>query len=231
MSYNGRTTSVSEILWRVLRNNLAQDLSLDQASEFALEFIRLIGAPLAFIDKVEEIQIENYKGLLPDNLIEIRGIRSNGRALRYATNLYHNVLDSEASDYNREFTYTVQNCILTTSFRKGCVEISYKALSVDELGYPLIPDNESYKMGLEYYILYRHIEPLWSMGKIPDKVFQYYGQQRDWYLGQASSSLVVANGDHLQSIMNGINRLIINTQAYDNFYKNYGERERIIKYS
>jgi len=230
MSYNGKTTSVSEILWRVLRNPICQDLTLDQASEFALEFLRLIGAPLAFLDKVDEIKINNYKGLLPDNLLEIRGIRSEGRALRYATDLYHQSIDNNGHDYHQEYTYIIQDCIITTSFREGCVEVSYKSISTDEIGYPLIPDNESYKMGLEYYILNRYIEPLWIMGKLPDKVFQYISQQRDWYLGQASSSLVVANADHLQSIMNGINRVLINTNAFDNFYKNYGTKERLIKY-
>jgi len=227
---NGKTISVGEILWNVLRQPVATELSLEQASEFALEVLRLIGAPLSFLDKTEELQINNYKVALPDNLIDIRGIRCDGRPMRYATDLYHMSLDESTHNYQQEYTYVVQNCVLTTSIKKGCVEISYRAINTDENGYPLIPDNQSYKMAIEYHILWRYLEPLWTMGKIQDKVFSYYSQQRDWYIGQASTSMMIANGDHLQSIMNGINKLIIDTQAYDRFYKNYGSPQHIKRY-
>lgn len=239
MDHNGKLVSVGTILWRVLRHPLALDLTYEQASEFALEFLRLIGAPLSFIDVITNPSLElyNYKTALPSNILTIRAVKydsdinthfDRGIAMRYATDLFHGT--NHENDCNTEYTYTIQNCVLTTSMKEGYVTISYKAIATDEYGYPLIPDNESYKMGLEYYILHRHIEPLWSMGKITDKVFQYYEQKRHWYIGQASSSLTIANMDHLESAMNGLNRILIQNNSHETFFKNYGVKERFKNY-
>lgn len=225
--YSGKTTSVQEILWKVLKNPLCQDLTIQQASEYVVEILKLIGAPLSFSDKVEQLELKSHKVSLPADLIEIKGVKHGGIPLRYGTDLYH--VDQDTSCLS-EYTYIVQECILISSLEKGCLDIAYKALPVDNDGYPLIPDNESYRMAIEYYIMHRYLELLWAMGKITDKVFQYYSQKRDWYVGQASSALTIANKDQLQSMANSINRLIINNDAYNTFYRNMGESERIKRY-
>lgn len=238
MSYNGKMVSVGDIVWRVMRNPICADLTYEQAAEFAIEFLRLIEAPLSFSDEICSLKLNDYKTLLPSNLINIRGVRYTGIdgcedpiAMRYATDIYHKSHDVPLNNCNREYTYIVQNCVLTASECDGYVEISYKAISLDENGFPLIPDNESYKYGLEYFIMHRYLEPLWAMGKIQDKVFQYYEQKRHWYLGQASTSLIVQGIDHLESIMNGLNRIIIQDQSHETFYKNFGEKERIKRFN
>ena len=43
----------------------------------------------------------------------------------------------------------------------------------------------------------------------------------------AYTSLQMPNADKLETIMNSINRLIINTTAHQNFYKKLGEKERV----
>ena len=235
---NGKLVSMGTILWRVLRQPAAEGLTYEQASEFALEFIRLINAPLTFIDVVTHpLELSEYKLDLPPNLINIRGVQyvgetgeSDGIMMRYATDIYHVDMKNNTEEEHSEYTYVTQGCMLTASKRKGSIKISYKSIAIDEDGYPLIPDNESFKMGLEYYILHRFLEPLWIMGKIQDKVFSYIEQKRHWYLGQASSSSIIQSPDHLESIMNGLNRLIVNTSAFDNGYKNFGEKERIKRY-
>jgi hypothetical protein len=233
--YNGNLVGLGTILWRVLKSPLAADLSYEQAAEYTLEFIKLIGAPLAYSDEVKKLEVTEYKARIPNNTVIIRGVRWLGKegcddpiAMRYATDLYHT--SKQEKDCDGEYTYISQNCNLTTSKRTGFVEISIKTIATDEKGYPMIPDNESFKMGLEYYILYRHIEPLWSMGKVQDKVFSHYGQQRDWYLGQASNEFKLQGIDQLESAMNSLNRLIIQDKAHETFYKDFGQKEYIKRY-
>lgn len=233
---NGKLVSIGEIIWRVLRNPLAQDLSYEQAAEFAIEFIRLVGAPLSFIDEVQSLELNEYKTYLPSNLINIRGVRYTGLdgcsdpiALRYATDLYHTSHKDERCP--SEYTYVVQNCVLISSIKEGYVEISYHAIATDDKGFPLIPDNESYKMGLEYYILDRYLEPLWMIGKITDKAFNYIKQERHWFLAQAENSMKLQGIDQLESMMNSLNRLIIQDQSHETFYKNFGHKEYIKKYN
>jgi hypothetical protein len=226
---NGKYKSIGFVLWRVMKNPLCADLSKEEIAEYALEYIRLLGAPLTYLDKTEIIKIVDYKGELPCDLIHIKGIQhcGSGIALRWASDNFH--LSNEGN--TREFTYTTQKGILFTSFCEGDVEISYKAIALDEEGYPLIPDDEKVTLGLEYFILYRYLEPLWLMGKITDKAFNHISQQRDWYIGAADASLRNMNPDQLETVMNGINRIIRSNTAHLNSFRNLGEKEYIRRYS
>lgn len=231
----GKTISVGNILWKVLKQPIVQDLKYEDAAEYAVEYLRLIGTPLSFEDGVKRLKLNNYKAFLPSNLIQLNGVEyascdcGGGVAMRYASNIYHIDIknDRNCSDSSEEYTYIAQNNILTTSMKNGWVNISFKAISVDEFGYPLIPDNESFKLGLEYYIIHRTLEGLWSMGKITDKVFQYYEQKRHYYSAQATNSMTIQNIDHLETMMNSINRMIVDVNPQKTFYKNFGVKEII----
>jgi len=223
----GKTISVGNILWKVLKQPIVQDLKYEDAAEYAIEYLRLIGAALAFEDKVERIKLNNYKAPLPCNLINIRGVAysdcecEGGVAMRYASDIYH----TDDSNCSQEYTYITQNNVVTTSMKDGWINISYSALATDEFGYPLIPDNESFKVALEYYIIHRTLEGLWSMGKITDKVFQYYEQKRHFYSAQATSSMQIKNMDQMETMINAVNRMILDVNPHQTFYKNFGVKE------
>jgi hypothetical protein len=238
--HNGQVISVGSILWRVLKNPLLKNSNYEEISEYVLEFLRLLGAPLALENTTEKKEIQQHKLQLPPNLIDIKGVRYLGPdcdekcavAMRYATNTFHaNVNEHDEGKSTFEFTYMVQKGIMITSPSEGWVEISFRQLMIDEEGYPLIPNNEKVVMALEYYILFRHLEQLWSMGKITDKVFQYYEQKKLWYMGSASSDLKISSMDHVESIMNSVNKIIINDKAHSNFNKQLGEQEVIKRFS
>jgi hypothetical protein len=228
----GATISIGNILWKVLKQPIVQDLKYEDAAEYAIEYLRLIGAPLAFEDKVERIKLSNYKGLLPANLINIKGIQytdsecDNGIAMRYASDIYHTAING-CEPGGQEYTYITQNNVVTTSIKDGWINISYSALATDEFGYPLIPDNESFKVALEYYIIHRTLEGLWSMGKITDKVFQYYEQKRHYYSAQATNSMAIKNMDQMETMFKAINRMIVDVNPHETFYKNFGVKEVI----
>ncbi len=237
MAHNGQMIGMGEILWRVLRQPLLKDLKYEEAAEYALECIPLLGAPMALVEKVTDpIPIESFKSPLPCSLVQIRGVRYLGLdgcqdpiAMREATNLYHrsqNELNNE-HELVREYTYSIQNGIIFTSREEGFIEISYRAIATDENEFPLIPNTEKVKLALEYYIMFRYLEQLFSVGKITDKVFQYYEQKKCWYMGAANTDLQMPTIDKMESMMNAINRLIINDKAHESFYKNFGMKEYI----
>jgi hypothetical protein len=162
-------------------------------------------------------------------------------AMREATDVYHfdpneheNEQDTEfnlrGNHRRSEFTYKVQRGIIFTSMKDGCVEIAYKGIAVDEDGFPLIPDNEKVCIAMEYYILSRYLEPLWLMGKLTDKAFEYIQQKRYFYMPSAFTALQMPNEDMLESTMNSINRLILSKTMHEKFYKKMGEQERIRKF-
>lgn len=230
---NGNFTSVGEILWRVTKHPIMQDVSFEEAAEHALHFIKILQIPFSMRNEVFNVTIEEHKGFLPKNIVTINQVKytpdcdSNCEySMTYASNSFH-----PTSEIDDDYSYTIQDCVITTSKKDGVAIVSAKVLVLDENGFPMIPDNESFKMALEYYVVHRHLETLWALGKVPDKVFQYFEQKRHFYVGQAENSMKIANMDHAQTLANGINRIIINTLAHDNFYKNFGTREYIKRYN
>lgn len=230
---NGKYKSLGYVIWRILKNPLCAELTQDEAAEYALEFIRIIGAPLTYLDKVQELELNDYRAELPCDLIHLKGVEYNncnnfasGLALRYASDNFH--VDNKSS---LEATYTLQKGYIVTSIEDGYIRIAYKAVALDEDGYPLIPDEEKVLLAVEYFILHRYLEPFWMMGKITDKVFQYIRQQRDWYVGAADSTMRAITPDQYETMVNGINRLIRSNTAHSVSFRNLGEKEVLKRYN
>lgn len=234
-------------MWRILKNPLAQELSYEYAAEFILEAIKIIGAPVIYETKVSLIELNNYKCEVPCDLLYIEGVRycndrvSDPIPMREASNLFHlakdEFLNEENTNYDlrsnhrrNEFTYLIQKGVLFSSMRDGFVEIAYKSIITDEDGFPMVPDQEEIILFLEYYVLSRYLEPLWMMGKITDKAFEYIQQKRYFYCASAETKLKMPSIDKMETIMNGINKIIINSTAHENSFKKYGEKERLRKF-
>lgn len=242
--YNGQTVSLKSILWKVVGKGLYADLNPEDAAEYAIEALRLLGAPLIYVDKISTppISITQYKGKMPSNIISVKGVRritnmdnyeDSPQAMTYATDTFHTSIDCDPADKMEldENTYTFQSGVIKTSFETGDIQIAYKGLAVDDDGYPLIPDDEDTKFAIEYYIRFRFLEPLWEMGKITDKVFSYIDTKKCWYMGAAQTSTMLAGPDHLEAVMNTINRLIIKTEAHQTGFKWMGKKEHLKRYN
>ena len=252
---NGNMKSLGTILWKVMKNPLASELTYEEAAEYALEFIKLLGAPSAYENKLFTSELTNYKAELPCDILRINGVRyldthnvdnqdmntTNYIAMREATDIYHfdpeehrseqdTEFDLRGNHRRSEFIYKIQKGIIFTSMRNGCIEIAYKGIYVDDDGFPMVPDNEKVGIAMEYYILSRYLEPLWLMGKISDKAFEYIQQKRYFYMPSAFTALQMPNEDMLESTMNGINRLLLSKTMHEKFYKKLGEQERLRKF-
>jgi hypothetical protein len=231
--YNGNTVSLKEILWRAMNNPRMSDLSFEDAAEYAIEALSLIGAPLGYKDVTSKpITIVDYKAALPLNLIDVKAVKMNdcNTPLTYATDMFHSKNGCEECNDVKEYTYTYSDGVIKTSFEAGDIVISYKALVTDEDGFPLIPDNPKVKLAIRYYIMYMHLEPLYHVGKISDKVFNQIEQNKDWYIGASQSSMQIANMDHAEAIANSINRLLLNRFGHSESFAGLGKKEIFKRY-
>lgn len=231
--YNGKTVSLKEILWRTMNNPRMSDLSFEDAAEYAIEALDLIGAPLGYEDKVSKpIKITDYKGALPVDLVDVKAIKKDDcdTPLTYATDMFHSKNGCEECDDLDEYTYTYSNGVIKTSFKDGYIVVSYRALVSDEEGFPLIPDNQKVKLAIRYYIMYMHLEPLYDVGKVTDKVFYRVEQNKNWYMGAAQSSMQIANMDHAEAIANSVNKLLLNRFGHSSSYAGMGKKEIFKRY-
>lgn len=224
--------NIREALGRVMRHPLLQDVTLEEAVQYTLDFIGIFGMPKLYQDKEEIIHIEEFRAKLPCDLISINQIKEckSGICLRYMTD---NFMPREHYDKNvgykvpQELTFKTQGQVLYVSFKTGDVSISYKSIPVDKDGFPLLIDNPVFLKALEAYIKREVFTVLFDMGKIQAAVLQNAQQQYAWLAGQLQSEFTIPSISEMESISRMWNTLIQRTSEFNNGFSSLGNKEYI----
>lgn len=244
MSLTTRYISIKTMLGRLLASPLMQGITESDVARYIADCISLIGAPMAYEDKVAEIHIQNYRAELPCELLYIQQTRKvtkrdNGpaklEAMRYASDTfssaYHEVGSPDFAEHpgNYDWTYSLNNGYIYTNFEEGVIQQSFKALKLDEDGLPMIPDHVKFEKAVENYIKAEHYRIQWELGKIPDKVLQKAEQERDWYVGGANTAAQLMTIDQAETFRAAFTRILDNSTTAKQFFQNHG-RQEYIKY-
>lgn len=224
-----RYVSIKQILSDILEHPMLKELSFERAINHVVHFLRIVGCPDIFNEKVEQVEIKEHRGILPcdlENIIQVRvcGGLHDKEVFRYTTDSFH-----MSEDYRDSYdlTYKVQGNIIFTSLKKGIIEIAYRAFEVDEDGYPMIPDNSSFITALEFYIKKKHFTILFDQEKIKPVVYNQVCQDYAWYIGQAQSELIKPTIDQMKSITNMLNTLVPRVSEHKSGFINTGTQEKI----
>ena len=218
--------NIRELLSRVLRHPLLQDFTLEQAVQYTIDFIGLFGFPDLYEDKETDIEICDYRGKLPCDLISINMVKDCKKdiPLRSMTAAF-NPGGKYYNHLRHEPQFKVQNRVIVTSFPEGTVHISYKAIPVDEEGYPLLIDNSKYMKTLELYIKCQLFTVLFDLGKVTPQVLQHTEQEYAWSAGQLSEEFKTPSEAEMESITNMMNQIIHRQSEFYNKYERLGNKE------
>lgn len=221
-----RYISIKQVLDDVLQHPLLQDLSLERAVNYTVDFMRIVGCPKIFNEQVARVQIDDYRGDLPCDYHKIIQVRDchTGFCMRYSTDSFHH---SYSNEEPRDLTYKVQGMKIFTSFERGEIEISYKAILVDPDGYPLIPDDSKFINALELYIKKKQFTILFDLGKIGQAVLQNTQQEYAWAVGQAQSSLTIPSVDEMESLKNSWTTLVQRVNSHRGGFRGNSIQEKI----
>lgn len=221
---------IQEVLSRILRHPLLSDVTLEQAVQYVIDFIEIFGMPKLYQDKEEAIHIENYRGVMPCDLISIIQVKDikSGICLRSMTDNFLPSEDNLNIIYGiKEMTFKTQGQIIFTSFREGDILISYKSIPVDKDGYPLLIDNAVFLKTLEAYIKKEVFTILFDMGKVAAAVLQNTQQQYAWLAGQLQSEFTIPSISEMESIKRSWCTLLQRTSSFNNGFKDNGNQEYI----
>ncbi len=222
-----RYISIKEVLDDLLDNPLLKDLTLERTINYTVNFIRIVGRPKAFVNKVTELNIEDYRALLPCdyiNMIQVKDAKTNN-VYRYTTDTFH----LSNKDTSNDLTYKIQGQVIYTSNKQGTIEISYNAIPIDCDGYPMIIDNGSFKEALESYITKKRYRILFDTGQLNANVYNNICQEYSWLVGQAQSNLIMPSIDEMQSITNMWNTLIPRVTEHKYGFINNGSKETLLR--
>lgn len=219
---NFQFVNIRTILNKILRHPLLQDLNLDSALQYTLEFIGCMGLPAMYTDELALIRIEDHRGLLPCNLIAVTQVRRKDSQI-----CLRSMTDSFLEDDKSDMTFKIQNSVIFTSFKDGELELSYKAIPIDEEGFPMIPDNEVFLKALELYIKKEWFTILFDQQKISQAVLQNTQQEYAFKAGQCHNEFMMPSISEMESISNMMNQLIPRVNEFTRGFRNLGGKELI----
>lgn len=128
--------------------------------------------------------------------------------------------------------YFIKPGWLVTNKSKGYIKLAYKAIAVDERGYPLIPDLTSYQEAIYWYVVMKLSFSKWMKGTLGGKgvnagqnMYTYIQQQWNFYRNQAYAEAMMPTADEMKSIKNSWHQLIPDINADDTFFEHQNEQE------
>ena len=141
-------------------------------------------------------------------------------------------------NYDRKPEYFIKPGWLVTNKQKGFIKLAYKAIAVDERGYPLIPDLTSYQEAIYWYVVMKLSFPKFMEGtlsgrgskygaKYSQSSYYFIQQQWNFYRNQAYAEAMMPTADEMKGIQNEWNRLVPEFESADTFYKDINKRELI----
>lgn len=218
--------SINELLSRVLRHKLLQEFSLEQAIQYTLDFIGIFGFPQMYEDKEAEVEICDYRGQLPCDLIEITMVKDcrTNIPLRSMTAAF-NPGGRYYDHLRQEPQFKTQNRVIITSFPEGKVIIAYKAIPVDDEGLPLLINNPKYLKALELYVQSQLLTDLFYEGKIAPQVLNHAEQQYCWAAGQLSEEFKTPSVAEMETLTNMMNQIIRRPSEFINRFERLGNKE------
>ena len=162
-----------------------------------------------------------YLNTNPEKRVLIAAMVSDGYAK--VVNIDHNLGNPLTT--TEDITYVIAHNYIKTNVRTGYIMMAYQAIPTDCDGYPMIPDEISFKEAIYWYITMKMMYPKWAEGRVRDAV--YYDARRSWnyYCKQAYGDALMPNADKLESIKNAWVRLVPNLKEHASGFSTLGQEE------
>lgn len=222
-----QTTNIRRIMDRVTRHPMLADIPFETVIEHTVDFLSLMGTPALYEEKTAIIDIDDWQGDLPNDFVEMIQVRLACHpfgVFRYSGHSFH-MSDKKPGDMLAGLTYKTQGMTIFTSCRHVKIEIAYRAVMVDEEGYPLLPDNTSFLRGLENYIKVKWFEIKYEMGELPQDVMARAEKEYCWSAGDAQNEFSRLDLDKAQTLFNSFKTLLPrNSEHWRAFFTN-GSKE------
>ena len=215
--------SIRNILSRVARHPLLQDIDLEAGIQYTIDFLGIVGVPAMFEDRQECVDIHNFRGELPCDIVQVVQIRDEKTKLplTYMTDSFN----KNSRPIPSRATFKTQNRTITTSFPEGTVLVSYKAVKTDGDGLPMLPDDATFLRALEAYIKLTRFTVLFDTGKIKGDVLSKAEQDYTWAVGKCANRFKMPSHSEMQSIVNMMTRMIPSTSEFYAGFKGMGDKE------
>ena len=229
MNNNYKFTTIRELADRITRHPLMEELTLDGIIQYAIDFITIVGLPTTFEEKSVTLTIKNFRAELPCDALEIIQVRNDktGFSMRSSFDSFATAKHSRYKEVRTEDTFVRRGNILNTSFQTGQITVVYKSIAVDDMGFPLIPDDPLFQLTLELYIKKQYFMILFDLGKISHQALNVTQQEYAFKVGQLRTSYIMPSINEMEGISNFMTELLPNHNRFKHGFRHLGDKEYI----
>ena len=244
-------TNIQRVLESLLDHPMLADLTLEQVVRHTVRFISKHGYNKLYQDKVADIEIHDYRGLLPCDVISIVQVKDTKSdiCLRSMTDTFgthipqggdcvdpmnnmrpHMPYIPPRREQFGDWTFKTQGRVLYTSIPEGLVSVAYKAIPVDDDGFPMVIDNEVYLDALEAYIKKQVFTIKFDQQKIPSGVLQ--NAQQDYAVASKLllSEFSTPSVSEMETLANIFNTMLPSMHTFRQGFKYNGTKEYLKKH-
>lgn len=211
------------VVWEELLAHplIAQELTLEQMVQYVIRFNGIFHMPKLYERKQACVDIVNGRGVLPCDLIAIEQVKDPhiNACIRLSSATFMN-------PRSVEYAYTTRGQFIYPTFKTCSLEVAYKAIPIDDEGYPLLLDNEVYKNTLKLYIKKDLFTTFFERDKISIKVLQNTQQEYAWAAGQLEEELKMPSLAEMENISNAHNQLLMKPHEFKKGFETTGMEER-----
>ena len=228
--------TLDDILFRVYRNPLLQNVRKVDVVDHVKAVLKLLDIPATFKKESRILKIEGFRCILPNNLYKLEGVNAVNSAgvpgIRLKPSSDARIQHQGERSDKKPTTVTYKHVPgwIYTDFEEGEIEIIYTAFQVDNSGFPMIPDNESLLLAIENYIKVQYFTILVETGHMSSTILDRADQQYAWYIGQASNDFDTLSMEETQSLFDAIIRLVPDRNAFFNNFKYSSNTEKLINH-
>lgn len=134
---------------------------------------------------------------------------------------------TDGTMYSADLQYMTKPGYIMTNIPTGFIKIEYYAIFTDEEGMPMIPDMESYKEALLWYVTLKLMYPRKLKGQISQQDYLEMKTSWNYYRKQAYAEAMMPGVDELESIKNTYHKLYPEFNDHDTFFSTTGEEQII----
>lgn len=236
---NYKTISSKAIVERIfglLGNTVSQDSDrlLGNVIEWIGGGLELIGILPALERFDHNFIVSNGRVEIPCNLYLIESIAYEDRWLPYGSGTFNYDLHcencvNEFVKYDLPYSYIANNNWIQTNIPDGeTICLSWRGFTVDEDGFPLIPEKETVKQALFWFCL-RNL--MLGGFEHPNRDLGYNSVDANWtkYCGMASADLALLDKPQLETFRRSWVRLISQTQFSATTFFGDNSDERLLQ--
>lgn len=134
---------------------------------------------------------------------------------------------ANGTNFSNTIQYDVKPQHLIFNIRDGYCKISYHAIYTDDEGMPLIPDLQSYREALIYWLGTKMLYSKWIKGEVNHTVYNQIKSSWNFYRKQAYAEAMMPNQDDMTNIKYTWHTLVPELDEEKTFFSTTGDRQEI----